>query len=86
MLNRRKIEVFVTLTHVYGIRASPEGAEAFDGILMGAFNREGAEEELQRLYPEWGALEVKSVELDTDCYSMDLEEFITIAINTTEEN
>lgn len=36
MLNRRKIEVFVTLSYCYGIREGPEGkAEAWDGVLIG---------------------------------------------------
>lgn len=86
MLNRRNIEVFVTLSYCYGIREGPDGkAEAWDGVLIGAFNREGAERELARLFPD-ELIEVKTVNLDTDCYSMDLEDFITISMNTTEEN
>lgn len=86
MLNRRKIEVFVTLSHCYGIREGPDGkAEAWDGVLIGAYNREGAERELVLLFPD-ETIKVKIVHLDTYCYSMDLEDFIIIATNTTEEN
>lgn len=86
MLNRGKIEVFVTLSYCYGIREGPGGkAEAWDGVLIGAFNREGAERELAMLFPD-ETIEVKTVNLETDCYSMDLEDFLIIAMNTTEEN
>lgn len=86
MLNHRKIEVFVTLSYCYGIRDGPDGkAEAWDGVLIGAFNKEGAQEELERLFPD-EIIEVKTVNLDTGFYSMDLEDFIIIATNTTEEN
>lgn len=86
MLNRRKIECFITLTYCYGVRDGPDGAEAWDGVLIGAFTRDGAEAEIARLHPDWPDFEVKSVSLDTDCYSMDVEDFITICVNTTEEN
>lgn len=85
MLNRRKIEAFVTLSHCYGIREGPDGMEAWDGVLIGAYNREGAERELALLFPD-ETIKVKIVHLDTHCYSMDLEDFIIIARNTTEEN
>lgn len=85
MLNRRKIQCFITLTHCYGVRDGPDGAEAWDGTLIGAFTRVGAEREIEKLHPDWPPFEVKSVELDTDCYSMDVEDYMTLCLNTSED-